>query len=121
QVARAGVRIVQRLVEMPAMQLEAAETERMLEALVGAGDEAVERDRHVAGGCTHVRVDGAATQKASQPAASPAPARVRATWGAPSESTRRCPSVAPLLSSPNHTPTSPPRTFVPASVSTTTT
>jgi hypothetical protein len=41
--------------------------------------------------------------------------------GAPSASTRRCPSVVPLSSSPNHTPTSPPRTFVPASVSTTTT
>ncbi len=41
--------------------------------------------------------------------------------GAPSASTRRCPSVVPLPRSPNHTPTSPPRTLVPAPVSTTTT
>src|SRR5262245_33617268 len=41
--------------------------------------------------------------------------------GAPSANTRRCPSVVPLPSSPNHTPTSPPRTFVPEPVSTMTT
>src|SRR5207249_11809441 len=40
---------------------------------------------------------------------------------ASSASTRRCPSVVPLPSSRNETATSPPRTFVPASVSTTTT
>jgi hypothetical protein len=65
QVARAGVRVVQRLVEMPVMELDAAAAEGMLEALVRPGDEAVERDRHMARGCTHVRVDGAATQKSS--------------------------------------------------------
>src|SRR5262249_47199039 len=66
EVACPGIRVLQRLVEMPAMQLDAAEPERMLEALVGTGDEAVERDRHVAGGCAHARVDGAAPQKSSQ-------------------------------------------------------
>src|SRR5262249_3570986 len=41
--------------------------------------------------------------------------------GAPSASTRRCPSVAPLSSSSNEVPTSPPRTTRPSLVSTTTT
>ena len=65
QVPRAGVRVVQRLVEMPVMELDTAAAEGMLEALVGSSNKAVERDRHVACGCAHVRVEGATVQKSS--------------------------------------------------------
>src|SRR3954452_14404415 len=41
--------------EMPAMELAPALAERILAALVGAGDETIERDRHVAGGVRHRR------------------------------------------------------------------
>src|SRR3954451_4563718 len=53
---RRRVSVVGALVaEMPAMKLAPALTEWMLAALVRAGDEAVERDRHVAGGVRHRR------------------------------------------------------------------
>src|SRR5437588_834333 len=41
--------------EMPAMELTPTLTEWILAALVGPGDETVERDRHVAGGVRHRR------------------------------------------------------------------
>src|SRR3954452_5920527 len=54
RVARAGVGFMDGLVQVPAMNLPAADAERVLAALIGAGDEAVERDRHVACGWCHV-------------------------------------------------------------------
>src|SRR5262245_55108988 len=53
QVACAGVGIVQRLVEMPVMQLDPATAERVLEALVRSCDKTVERNRHMTGGFAH--------------------------------------------------------------------
>ena len=55
RVARAGVRFMERLVQVPVMELQAADAERVVATLIGAGDEAVERDGHVAGGWCHVR------------------------------------------------------------------
>src|SRR5258708_39118552 len=43
------VRGMLRILEMPPMKLLAVNTKRMLLTLIGPGDEAVERDRHVAG------------------------------------------------------------------------
>ena len=53
QVACAGVGVVQRLVEMPVMQLDTATAERVLEALVRSCDKTVERNGHMTGGCAH--------------------------------------------------------------------
>src|SRR5581483_834796 len=53
QVACAGVGVVQRLVEMPVMQLDTATAERVLEALVRSCDKTVERDRHMTCGFAH--------------------------------------------------------------------
>src|SRR3954453_10974715 len=53
QVACAGVGVVQRLVEMPAMQLDTATAEGVLEALVGSCDKTVERNGHVTGRFAH--------------------------------------------------------------------
>src|SRR6187397_1266823 len=53
QVACAGVGVVQRLVEMPVMQLDTATAERVLEALVRSCDKTVERNGHVTGGFAH--------------------------------------------------------------------
>src|SRR5205823_2240910 len=53
QVACAGVGVVQRLVEMPVMQLDTPTAERVLEALVRSCDKTVERNRHVTGGFAH--------------------------------------------------------------------
>src|SRR6266566_2225477 len=49
QVACAGVGVVQRLVEMPVMQLDTATAETVLEALVRSCDKTVERNRHMTG------------------------------------------------------------------------
>src|SRR5207302_6439813 len=54
QVASASVGLVERLVEVPRMELDAATAERTLEALVRARDVSVQRDRHVACSCVHV-------------------------------------------------------------------
>src|SRR5205085_4307588 len=54
QVASASVGLVERLVEVPRMELDAATAERTLEALVRARDVSVQRDRHVAWSCVHV-------------------------------------------------------------------
>src|SRR5204863_180704 len=53
QVACAGVGVVQRLVEMPAMQLDTATAEGVLEALVRSCDKTVERNGHMTGGFAH--------------------------------------------------------------------
>src|SRR5438128_5403617 len=52
-VACAGVGVVQRLVEMPVMQLDTATAERVLEALVRSCDKTVERNGHRTGGIAH--------------------------------------------------------------------
>src|SRR6188472_233769 len=49
--------------EVPAVDLLAALAQRILPALVRSGDEAVERDRHVAGGIRHRRLPGIAICK----------------------------------------------------------
>src|SRR3954447_17930717 len=51
---RVGV-VGARVAEMPGMELASTLAEWMLAALVGASDETVERDRHVAGGVRHRR------------------------------------------------------------------
>src|SRR5437764_15225719 len=53
QVACASVGVVQRLVEMPAMQLDTATAEGVLEALVRSCDKTVERNGHMRGGFAH--------------------------------------------------------------------
>src|SRR5205085_2354409 len=53
EVACAGVGVVQRLVEMPVMQLDTATAERVLEALVRSCDKTVERNGHMTGGFAH--------------------------------------------------------------------
>src|SRR6185312_3208067 len=53
QIAYAGVGLVQRLVEMPVMQLDTATAERVLEALVRSCDKTVERNGHVTCGFAH--------------------------------------------------------------------
>src|SRR4051794_17716284 len=56
---RCRVGVVRALVaEMPAMHLAPTLAEWILAALVGPGDETVERDRHVAGGVRHRRPFG---------------------------------------------------------------
>src|SRR5207253_3475064 len=58
-VGRRRVGVVGALVaEMPGMKLAPSLTEWILAALVGASDETVERDRHVAGGVRHRRPRG---------------------------------------------------------------
>ena len=47
------------------MELDSAAAEGVLEALIGAGDEAVERDRHVACGWCHVNQDRPINEKSS--------------------------------------------------------
>src|ERR1700712_2621181 len=42
-----------RVADVPAVQLESALAQWILQALFGAGNEAVERNRHVAGGVRH--------------------------------------------------------------------
>src|SRR5204862_6751048 len=53
QVSCAGVGVVQRLVEMPVMQLDTATAERVLEVLVRSCDKTVERNGHMTGGFAH--------------------------------------------------------------------
>jgi hypothetical protein len=53
------------LVQVPVVELQAADAERVLAALIGAGDEAVERDGHVACGWCHVNQDHRIDEKSS--------------------------------------------------------
>ena len=65
------VGVVRALVaEVPAMDLPAALPQRILPALVRPGDEAIERDRHVAGGVRHQRPPSNCGLQASAPQAS---------------------------------------------------
>src|SRR5262249_8597549 len=65
RVARASVGVVQRLVEMPVMQLDTATAERVLEALVRSRDKTVERNGHMTGGLAHAASDCAGPQNSS--------------------------------------------------------
>src|SRR5438874_5146808 len=64
-VARAGVGFMDGLVQVPVVELQAADAERVVAALIGAGDEAVERDGHVVCGWCHVNQDHRIDQESS--------------------------------------------------------
>jgi hypothetical protein len=53
------------LVEVPVVEFQAADAERVVAALIGAGDEAVERDGHVARCWCHVKQDQRIEEKSS--------------------------------------------------------
>jgi hypothetical protein len=60
-----GVGFMEGLVQVPVVELRAADAKGVLAALIGAGDEAVERDGHVAGGWCHVNHDHRIDEKSS--------------------------------------------------------
>src|SRR2546428_4142903 len=63
--SRAGVGFMDGLVQVPVVELQAADAERVVAALIGAGDEAVERYGHVACGWCHVNHDHRIDEKSS--------------------------------------------------------
>src|SRR5438874_13340499 len=64
-VARAGVGFMDGLVQVPVVELQAADAERVVAALIGARDEAVERDGHVARCWCHLNQDHRLDEKSS--------------------------------------------------------
>jgi hypothetical protein len=53
------------LVQVPVVELQAADAERVVAALIGTGDEPVEGDGHVACGWCHVNQDHRIDEKSS--------------------------------------------------------